>query len=157
MTPVPIIWLPFASPDLESSCWELKETEMFSRRSNSGQKWGKVLIRLIFQMLLCQCVRWEQSKAKTPTPFAPLSLGCRELRRSSRTSAAHLLFIRQPLPPPRLGQLRPGSCARCLTRLMLRWSALMSPSTPRSLEPSLNGAEGDYVTACLWGRSIFLT
>lgn len=151
---VPIIWQPFASPwsgelmlRTQRSGNVFKEKQL--RAENEAKFWSDEYFRCC-----CVSVR-DEGNQKTPTPFAPLSLGCRELRRSSQTSAAHLLFIRQPLPPPRLGQLRPGSCARCLTHLTLRWSALMSLSTPRSLEPSLNGAEGDYVTPCLWGRSVF--
>lgn len=92
--------------------------------------------------------------------FTLFSLAClwraeASLSGLSQPSTAHSLLIYQSLPPSQLSQLQPGPCDCCLSHLTLHWLALMSLSTRKSRGPSLNRAEGDYVTACLWGWNIF--
>lgn len=115
---------------------------MFSRRSNSGQKWGKVLIRWIFQMLLCQCVRWEQSKAKTPTPVRSPQPRLSENRGAPPKPAQRIHYSSgsRSLLPGSANYGR-GSCAGCLTHLTLRWSPFdvsIHTEEPRT-EPSWSG------------------
>lgn len=141
-------------------------------------KWSCILIRLIFQMLLllpclCLCTWWGgQSKAKrcglsssSATEVGPLrSLqSCLPVESWgislwSFTIQHSTFIINQPesLPPSQLSQLQSGPCDYCLSHLTLHWLALMSLSTRKSRGLSLNRAEGDYVTACLWGWNIFL-
>lgn len=109
MTPVPITWPPFASPLIwRAHAESSKKRKCFRGEATQGRNEAK-LIRLIFQMLLCQCVRWGQSKAKTPTRFAPLSLGCRKALLPNRRSA----FIIHP-------SAAPSSPDRPITAALLR-------------------------------------
>lgn len=66
-----------------------------------------------------------------------------------------IINLPESLPPSQPSQLQSGPCDCCLSHLTMHWLALMSLSTRKSRGPSLNRAEGDYATACLWGWNFF--
>lgn len=116
------------------------------------------------------CVWWGgQSKAKMWTLelhwsrslFTLFSLVClwraeASLSGLSQPSTAHSLLIYRSLSLLlSSANYSRGPCDCCLSHLTLHCLALMSLSTRKSRGPSLNRAEGDYVTACLWGWNIF--
>ncbi len=133
-------------------------------------KWSCILIRLIFQMLLLFVLCDEEGNQKqrcglwSSTEVSPLrSLQSRlpvegwgiSLWSLSTQHSTFIINRPESLPPSQLSQLQLGPCDCCLSHLTLHWLALMSLSTRKSRGPSLNRAEGDYVTACLWGWNIF--
>lgn len=88
-----------------------------------------------------------------------VSPACGELRHlwSLTTPAQYSLFIWPSLTPSSFSSANYSwaLATTALSHSSLLRLALMSLSTPKSRGPSLNRAEGDYVTACLWGWNIF--
>lgn len=150
----------------------MQKIKLFEEPVLKTYKWSSALIRLIFQMLLCWCLclRWGgQSKAKDVDcqarallKSALFSLAClwraeASLSGLSQPSTAHSLLIYQSLS---LLLSSANYSWAPATAACLIWRctglALMSLSTRKSRGQSLNRAEGDYVTACLWGWNIFI-
>lgn len=153
MTRAAVIRLPFASP------WSGKLTLRRTQRSGNVFKemqLGAEMRQSFDQMNISDAavsvceMRAIKSEDSDPRSL-PSASAEREPRRSSQTSAAHSLFIRQPLPPPRIGQLRP----RLLRPLSDSFDAALVAFW--CLYPHRGASNRAFMertgirTACLWG------